>query len=348
MKPADRDGVATIDLAFVQAYTDRHGRRRHYFRRKGFRAALPGTPGSPEFMTAYQAAMARETPPVAKEKSGTLGRLIKDYYASANFANLKPRSKKSYRSVLEAVGEKHGHRAVRDMPRANARKIIEEIGATRPGLANLARAVLRQLMAYAVSMNLRDDNPFTGIAPYKLGTRHTWTDAELHTYEARWPLGTRERLAYSLLLYTGQRVGDVSAMKRADIVDNVIFVKQEKTGAELYIPVHPQLRAVIKAGPKQGLTIIGDSAGRPITRDALTQLIKTAAGAAGLPARCLPHGLRKALLRTLAERGATAKEISAISGHASLKEIERYTHAADQKILASAAVGKLDKRTKRK
>ena len=38
---------------------------------------------------------------------------------------------------------------------------------------------------------------------------HTWTEAQLAAYEARWLLGTRERLAYDVLLYSAQRVGDV-------------------------------------------------------------------------------------------------------------------------------------------
>lgn len=44
---------------YVKAYTDRQGRRRHYFRRKGCDlVALPGEPGSHEFETVYAAALA--------------------------------------------------------------------------------------------------------------------------------------------------------------------------------------------------------------------------------------------------------------------------------------------------
>ena len=39
----------------------------------------------------------------------------------------------------------------------------------------------------------------------------------------------------------------------------------------------------------------------------------------------MPHGLRKAGMRRLAEHGATTKEIASMSGHRSLREIERYT-----------------------
>jgi integrase len=60
---------------------------------------------------------------------------------------------------------------------------------------------------------------------------------------------------------------------------------------------------------------------------------------AGLP-HCSAHGLRKAAARRLAEAGCTAHEIGAITGHASLTELARYTKAADQRRLAEAAMAK--------
>ena len=60
---------------------------------------------------------------------------------------------------------------------------------------------------------------------------------------------------------------------------------------------------------------------------------------------CSAHGLRKAAARRLAEAGCTAHEIAAITGHASLREIVRYTKAADQRKLAAAAMEKAETRT---
>jgi integrase len=62
---------------------------------------------------------------------------------------------------------------------------------------------------------------------------------------------------------------------------------------------------------------------------------------AGLP-HCSAHGLRKAAARRLAEAGCTAHEIGAVTGHASLAELVRYTKAADQRRLAEAAWPKLE------
>jgi len=340
--------MTLLRLKYLKVYRDRHGNVRRYFRRRGQKdLPLKGEPGTTDFMLAYQAAFGTTASMVDETKAGTFARLIADYCRSVAFANLKPASQKLYRSVLDRIAERHGHRLVRDARRSDARKMIEEIGAAKPAMANITRAVLRLLMQYAVETELRLDNPVAGIKAYRTGTRHTWTDDELSQFEQRWPLGTRERLAFALLLYTGQRGGDIVKMRRSDLSEGLIRVVQEKTGAELSIPLHPALMAAIKAAPAKGLTLIGDAHGRAIQRATLTLMMRKAVALAGLPEHCLPHGLRKAIMRRLAESGSSAKEIAAISGHRTLKEIERYTAAADQVRLSKAAMAKLRGNKKR-
>ena len=135
------------------------------------------------------------------------------------------------------------------MTAENAEKIINKIGETRPGMANLTRAVMRRVMQFAVKTKRRKDNPMLGVEPFKVGEHHTWTDAELDQFEAKWRLGTRERLAYALLLHTGQRVGDVAKMKRADVSDGMIYVVQEKTGAKVWVPIAPEIERAMQAYP---------------------------------------------------------------------------------------------------
>jgi integrase len=343
--------MTRIKLRYVNEYRDRHGKLRRYFRRPGSRSIpLPGLPGSIEFMAAYQAALALKAPPPPSPRhviAGSLAAVASGYLRSADFANLSPSSQLSYRLALKPILAAHGHRLVRDLPKIAARHIIEEIGATRPGMANLTRAVLSKVMAYAIETGVRADNPFAGLKPYRLGTYHTWTDAEIDQFERRWPLGTRERLGFALLLYTGQRGGDVAKMVRGDIVGGRIRVAQDKarkgTTNELLIPIHPALARALSAGPVVGMQhIITDAGGKPLRN--LTGLIESAVKRAGLPVRCVAHGLRKAALRRLAECGASTKQIAAVSGHRSLSEIERYTARTDQAALADSAIAKLPDR----
>jgi integrase len=156
--------------------------------------------------------------------------------------------------------------------RQGAQQIIEEIGVKRPGMANLTRAVMRRVLSFAIDMGLRTDNPFDRVPKYRLGTHHTWTDDEIATFENRWPIGTRQRLAFALLLYTSQRVGDVVRMRRSDIRGGTVHLVQGKTGAELHIDIHPALARAISAAPSNGLHLIGDRDGRPITSGRLSGL----------------------------------------------------------------------------
>lgn len=338
--------MAKLKLKYVDEYADRLGTVRRYFRRAGKRlGVLPGDVGSAEFMAAYAAFMAEKSPAMVRElHQDSLGKLIVDFYGSRMFTDRKDSTRKLYRYCLEPLSKAHGHRSATLMTAEHAEKIINAIGQKRPGMGNLTLAVMRRVMQFAMKQKRRKDNPFLGVEPFEVGEHHTWTDAELKKFEAHWRLGTRQRLAYALLLYTGQRVGDVTDMKRADIVDGAIHVIQEKTGAELWVPIHPELQRAMKAYPARGLTLIGDPNGRPIKRQALSRMMRVAIKDAGLPRRCVSHGLRKANARLLAESDATEKQIASVSGHKTLKEIERYTKAASQKKMAIAAMAKMPNR----
>lgn len=329
--------MTKIRLKYVHQYRDARGRMWRYVRRPGMpEVRLPGMVGSPEFMQAYASAVDGIAPVPRGYNTGTVGKLVEDFYRTPEFANLAVKSQSLYRRVLIKFVKAHGQRKVGDLPEEKATKIIEGIGARRPGMANLTRSVLSTLFKFAIKKKMRakGDNPFRDMVSYKLGTRHTWTDEELAIYEKRWPLGTRERLAYAVLLYSAQRVSDAARFRRGD----VLSITQQKTGTELTIPIHPALARAIAAGPSKGVYLIGDEEGRPITGEALSKLITRAVGLAGLPKECVAHGLRKAALRRLAENSATTKGIAAVSGHKTLGEIERYTAKANQTRLAATAM----------
>jgi integrase len=92
--------------------------------------------------------------------------------------------------------------------------------------------------------------------------------------------------------------------------------------------------------PATQLTFVMTLRGKPFDPHAFTAWFAEACDKAGLPSACTFHGLRKAACRRLAEAGCTVHEIAAISGHATLKEVERYTKAADQQRLAQAAMAR--------
>jgi hypothetical protein len=57
--------------------------------------------------------------------------------------------------------------------------------------------------------------------------------------------------------------------------------------------------------------------------------------------QCSTHGLRSASTRRLAEAGAIAHSIGALTGHRSLVLVQRYTQAAGRAGMADFTIGKL-------
>jgi integrase len=125
---------------------------------------------------------------------------------------------------------------------------------------------------------------------------------------------------------------------RQHVRNGALHLTQGKTGAELVIPVHPELATIIAATPSDQLTYLVTEYGQPFTPAGFGNWFRAQCNAAGLPRECAAHGLRKAACRRLAEAGASANVIAAISGHRTLREVERYTRAADQARMARAGM----------
>ena len=104
-----------------------------------------------------------------------------------------------------------------------------------------------------------------------------------------------------------------------------LYVKQQKTGTELLIPVTPELQQVLDATPCKHMTFLTTKSGRPFSGNDFSEQFRAWCDAAGLPERCSVHGLRNAAARQIAEKGATSHQIAAMGGWKSLSEVQRYT-----------------------
>jgi integrase len=335
---------------YCERFTDRHGKSRIYFRRgKGARIALPADPTSDAFIAAYSDALAgmvaeRKKRP-APDAAGTLGALIVSYKSSPAYAALRLTTRTGYKTPLEALRTTHGQRTLAGMTRERINEKILQPYADRPGAGLFVLKMLRVLVRHGIDIGWLKADPTLGIRRPKGGEIRSWTDAEIGIYEHHHKAGTRERLAFALMLYTGQRRSDVHRMTWADVQGGTIRVIQQKTGAKLTIPLHAELRRTLDTAPREHMTILNTAYGQPFTVDGFSGFMRDAIKDAGLPLGCQPHGLRKAAGRRLAEAGCTAHEIMSILGHKSLAEAERYSREADQARLASAAIHKLEGRS---
>jgi integrase len=324
---------------------DRYGNRRVRFRRRGVSVYLTGIPWSEDFMRQYAAALEREdvnrvqVGAVKRTSPGSFSALCVSYYNSPEFCGLKSSTQGVRRNILERFRREHGHRSLKDLKAIHIRTILGAM-AKRPESANGLLKVLRAVLGHAVAIDLLAANAALGVKPYRSRNAegyHTWTEAEITQFQAAHPLGTRAGLAMALALYTGQRRGDVVRLGWQHVKDGRIVVRQQKTSAALAIPIHPELERTLAVLPKTNMTFLVTEFGKPFAAAGFGNWFRRMCNAARLP-HCSMHGLRKAACRRLAEAGCSANEIAAISGHASLREVARYTSAASQRLLADRAV----------
>jgi integrase len=292
-------------------------------------------------MAAYQAAFSAPAPitiGASRSKAGSVSAAVASYYGSPAFKALAPSSQGVRRSVLEAFRRDQGDKLIAAMPKKFVAAMLDGM---RPSAARNWLKAIRALVRHCIDVDLLKEDTTLGIRlRASKGEFHTWSEEEIAAFEATFAIGTRERLALALGLYSGQRRGDVIRMGRQHIRDGVLQVRQEKTGAALAIPVHPELARVLSAVPSTQMTFIQTLRGKPFTGHAFSDWFGKACDRAGLDARCTFHGLRKAACRRLAEAGCSANEIAAISGHTTLKEVARYTRAVDQAKMARNAMAR--------
>jgi integrase len=296
-------------------------------------------------MDAYQAALAGAPAAkieigVANTKPGSVAAAVALYFGSRDFGNLARATQRDRRQILERFREDYGDQSFASM---NSR-IVNRILATKAATPHAAKGFLKALRAVATvakPAGLCEVDPTAGLRVKVPASEHgfkMWGEDDIAQFEAHYPIGTRERLAFALLLYTGQRRSDMIVMGRRHLKDGHLMVRQSKTKATLAIPIHRDLQAILAASDAHQMTFLTTSTGKPYEARAFSNWFGAKCREAGLPLGLSAHGLRKAMCRRLAEAGCTVHKIAAISGHVSLKGIERYTKGVDQRRLAGDAM----------
>jgi len=342
-----------IRLKYIVEDTDRHGNVRIYFRRNGKKIRLPGPIGSPQFLAAYQAAFAGETkakhtPNLTQMPPGSVRFLCMEYFKSAMFRELSPRTQMVRRSILERFcqNKNDGEKPFALLQPRHIRARRDEM-MERPEAANGMVKALRQLYKFAVRYDLHDRNPATEIeylSPKNPDGFHTWTLAEIEKFEQKHPVGSMARLALALALYTGQRRSDLVQFGKQHVCDGWLVFTQHKnrnrSPVRQEIPIVGDLQRIIDASPTGDLTFLVTAFNKPFTSNGFGNRFRKWCDEADLP-QCSVHGLRKAAAARLAEIGCTEFEIMAITGHRTSKEVTRYTRAASQRARAESALKRM-------
>jgi site-specific recombinase XerC len=183
-------------------------------------------------MTAYeQAASGVTATPLGagRIKPGTIKDLVNRYYRSVVFGELAVATKRQRRNILVKFEAEHGDKRVALLKRKHIEAMFKEKTSKRFAARHWLKSV-RALMQFAVSDGMIEEDPTIGIRNISGRTTgyKSWDEDNIAAFEAKHPLGTRERLALSLLLNTAQRRGDVVKMGRQHVRNGEIEVKHNR------------------------------------------------------------------------------------------------------------------------
>jgi integrase len=304
--------------------------------------------GTPEFKAQYEAAIAaaeRHEPVAERGRSaeGTMAWLINRYRETPMWVAFSPATRREresfFKQAVNHCGDVQAYRITKESIHGSL-----DARAARPSQARHFLITMRGLFRWALGAGHLKVDPTEGVRPPVLPKTHgfpMWSEEHLAVYEARWPVGTRQRVWLDVLLYTGLRRGDAVRLGKQHVKEGVATIMTEKSrgNIEVSIPILPVLAATLKAGPCGDLAYIVGENGRPLTKGGFTVVFRRACRAAGVSGSA--HGLRKVAATRAANNGATVTELKAIFGWSSDSMAGLYTRGADRRRLARRAMHKL-------
>ncbi|MGD0025907.1 MAG: tyrosine-type recombinase/integrase [Xanthobacteraceae bacterium] len=366
-----------IDLPYLDI-RKAGGRTYYYFRkgvdasgRGGTRVALPGHPGMREFQDAYRSALREYAPQLieARSRRGVAGRgsvawVIEQYKlkskqweeASASTREIYDRRHywlaDNYGSLPIVAFDRDTVKAMRDLPEF----------AKKPSVADAIVERFATLWDFAEEfLHLDEMREHRGINPARNIKKLKSGEAESAPL---WPLDLCKAIEahhnrhvvtfYFLARYTGQRRSDLVGMRWEHInaATNEMFVAQLKTSVRIWVPMPKRLREYLETWPRRGDYIVTSPKvhGAAWEEQSLTnefnrvtrELGYSTTDSKGRPRTYSPHGLRHLCGVELAHAGASDRQIAAVLGHSTLKQVEVYVKQAEQRVLARDAQRKRD------
>jgi integrase len=274
-------------------------------------------------------------------RSGSLAWLIERYRETTDWTGVSLATRRQRENIFKHVIASAGNNSI-----ASITSAVITAGRDRrketPFQARHFLDSMRGLFAWAKSAGFVKVDPAESVKypTLKSGAGFpVWTEDDVIAYELRWPLGTRQRVWFAVLLYTGLRRGDAVRLGKQHVRDGIATIKTAKTGTDVHIPLLPPLQEALKAGPTGELAFICGLNGKPMTKESFGNAFSEACRQAGIKKSA--HGLRKIGATRAANNGATVAQLNAIFGWTGTDMASLYTRSADRKRLAQDAIAML-------
>lgn len=249
---------------------------------------LPGKPGSPEFLAAFNAAHADRKKPTGED----LRMLASLYRGSPEFTGLADATRKVWTRWLDRISDTEGKAAIGSLPLAalDDRRVRAEILAWRdqwahqPRTADYAMQVLSRVLGWGMERGLLALNAAAGIGQLYKGNRadQIWTDAEVSAFVAA-ASSPEVGFIIRLACVTGLRREDLAELPWSHVGDVAIVKPTHKSRHKktAIIPILPETKALLAEIREQQtrrlaeLTAVAEKKGRPAPVAPLTVLSNT-------------------------------------------------------------------------
>ncbi|MET1069959.1 MAG: tyrosine-type recombinase/integrase [Pseudomonas prosekii] len=277
--------------------------------------------------TDFQASLVEYAKLLEKGNQGGMPKLIDDaleHMRSRKKPPLKPNTLKQYEAACERLKENFADFEPREVLQRHVVALKLHMADT-PNMSNRVISVLRAVFTYALEQQIVDSNPCIGVRRHLEHKRDRYiTHREFQAICAN--SSANMRVIYEMCYLTGQRIGDVLAIRLSDISADGIAFKQEKTNARLLVQMTQDLEALItriKALPRKirGLTLFcSPRGGKPVHYSSVKDAFAISCRKAGVEDASL-HDLRAKSLSDTDDQGNDAQKLG---GHTDAKMTKRY------------------------
>jgi integrase len=265
--------------------------------------------------------------PAAGSLYSTIEQVIDKYLDSEDFLRRAPRTQKDYRKLAAIIVEEFG-----DLPggalAANPDQMRGEFLDWRDSLAkrskrqaDYAYTFLNIVLNWGKKRGKLSVNPCRDHGVEKLYTTNrrdkVWSDAQIVAFKAH--ASPEIALAMDLGFWTAQRQGDLLSLPWSAYDGDVIQLTQNKTGAEVVVPVSGPLKAILDATPRKSPVMLVNQSGIPWSEDGFRVMwAKTCHKAKVANSRkggVTFHDLRGTAATRMGKAGCSTIEIASITGH---------------------------------
>jgi len=157
----------------------------------------------------------------------TVKELYEEWYRREKQGKIRRNTECSYMSVKTRVVDGLGEMKVKDMKKYNIETFIT--GIEKEGYSSTAKSmlgVLKSMFNYAVENDIVVKNPCTGLSvKHNVKPRRILNDDERESMDKAM-LKPREKALLYLFRYTGMRRGEIFALRKSDIYNDVINVNK--------------------------------------------------------------------------------------------------------------------------